>query len=69
MIPNIRVNALSFGSVLNIGNGPQCGQSVYNGAKGRKAAHQFVMRPKAAKWLIIVYREANFRYLVYTSGI
>ena len=29
---------------------------IYNGIKGRKAAHQFAMRPKAANWLIIVYR-------------
>ena len=31
--------------------------SIYNETKGRKAAHQFVMWPKAAKWLIIVSRD------------
>ena len=51
-----RVNSLNSGSVLNIGNGPLSDPSVYIEAKGRKAAHQFLMRPKAAKWLIIVWR-------------
>ena len=38
-IVRYRVKAQNFGSDLNIGNGPQSGPSVYNGAKGRKAAH------------------------------
>ena len=35
----IWVDSLNTGSLLNIGNGPQSGPSVYNGAKGRKAHH------------------------------
>ena len=42
--------------IINTRNGPQSGPSIYNGTKGRKAAYQLVMRPKAAKWLIIVQR-------------
>ena len=30
--------------------------SDYKGTKGRKAAHQFVILPKGAKWLIILLR-------------
>ena len=44
-----RVNVLNSGSVLNIGNGPQSGLSLYNGAKDREASYQVIMRPKAAK--------------------
>ena len=33
--------------------------------KCTKAAHQSVIRPKAAKWLIIVYRDAWFWYLLH----
>ena len=68
----IRVNSPNSGCLPNIGNGPQSGPPLYIKAKGRKAAHifimgpkghkifhQLVMRPKAAKWLIIVSRGLN----------
>ena len=44
-----RVNALNSGSVLNFGNRPQSGSSIFSGV-----AHQCVMGPKAAKWPLIV---------------
>ena len=46
---NYRVNALNFGSVLNIGNGPQSGPSLRSEVKGHKAGYQNVMGPIAAK--------------------
>ena len=64
-----RVNLSNSECLLNIGNGPQSGPtfyskaegggplrgpSFYNGTKGRKVAHEFIVRPKAAKWLSIV---------------
>ena len=51
---NIRVNALNSGSVLNIGNGPHSGPSLYSNTKGRQVAYQFILDPKAAKWPISV---------------
>ena len=51
-----RVNSPNSGCLPNIGYGPLSGSSIYNGTKGRKVAHQFVMRPKAAKRLFIVLR-------------
>ena len=53
---SIRVNSPDSACLLDIGNGPQSGPSNFNGTKGRKAAHQIVIWPKAAKWLIIVQR-------------
>ena len=49
-----RVNSPNSGCLLNIGNRPQSGLPLYNKAKGREAANQFIMGPKAAMWLIIV---------------
>ena len=40
-----RVNLPNIGCLLNIGNGPQSGPSIYNGTKGRKVAHHCVERP------------------------
>ena len=39
-----RVNALDSGSVVNIGNGPPSGPSLYSRTMGRKVAYQFIMR-------------------------
>ena len=47
----IRVNSPNSGCLLNIGNGPQSGPPFYIEAKGREAANQCVLQPKAAKWL------------------
>ena len=47
------INTPNSGCLLNIGNGPQSSASVYNWAKGCKAAHKCVMRPKAEKRLFI----------------
>ena len=44
-----RVNSQNSGYSLNIGNGPQSGPPLYCKAKGREAAHQFTIEPKAAK--------------------
>ena len=43
------VNALNSRSILNIGNGVESSPSLHSGAKGREA-HQFIMKPMAAKW-------------------
>ena len=51
------VNSPNSGCLLNIGNGPQSGTPLHSKAKGRDAAHQFIMGPKAATWLIIVQRD------------
>ena len=55
----LRVNSPNSGFLLNIGNEPRSGPLLYSKAKGREAAHQFVMGPKAVKWLIIVLRGLN----------
>ena len=47
-----RVFSPNSGCLLNIGNGPQSGPALYSKAKGREAAYQFIMGPKAAKWPI-----------------
>ena len=39
LLLSYRVKALNSGSVLNVGNGPQSGPSMFNAAKGRKVAH------------------------------
>ena len=64
------------GCLINIGNGPQSGPPLYSKAKGREAAHQIIMGPKAAKWPVSLqcgqrpqsgsslYKEAYIRYLV-----
>ena len=49
MLRESRENSLNSGSVLNIVNRPQSGPSIYSGSKDREAAHQFLMRPEAAK--------------------
>ena len=62
-----KVNSPKPGCLLNIGNGPQSGPPLYSKAKAQEVAHQFIMgpkaallpvnfvlQPKAAKWLIIV---------------
>ena len=67
-----KVNSPNTGCLPNIGNGPQSGPplyskaegrfaalSFYNGTKGRKAAQQFLVRPKAVEWLSIVLRGQN----------
>ena len=48
-----RANSPNSGCLLNIGNGPQSGPPLYSKPKGRKAVHLFVIRLKAAKWVII----------------
>ena len=48
------VNSPNSGCLIDIGNGPQSGPPLYSKAKGREVAHQFIMRPEAAKWFIIV---------------
>ena len=45
-----RVNSRNFGCLLNTGNGPQSGPSVFNAAKGRKVALHCVERPKSGIW-------------------
>ena len=44
----IRVNSPNFGCLRNIRNGPQSGPPLSSKAKGREAALQFIMGPKAA---------------------
>ena len=43
-----RVNSPNSGCLVDIGNGPQSGPALFSKAKGREAAHQFIMGPKAA---------------------
>ena len=54
LIFNNKINSPNSGCLLNIGTGPESGPRLYSEAKGRKGAHQFIMGPRAAKWLIIV---------------
>ena len=56
MLNIYRIWAAKRPIIVQCGHGLLSGPSVYNGAKGRKAAVHCVMRPKAAKWLIIVQR-------------
>ena len=44
----LRVKSPNSGCLINIEIGPQSGPPLYNKAKGRKAAHQFIMELKAA---------------------
>ena len=46
------VNALNSGRLLNTGNRPQIGPSLFSEAKGHKVVYQYVIGPMAAKWPI-----------------
>ena len=59
MLTKFRNWAAKRPTTIQLGQGPQSGPSIYNGTKGRKAVYQFLMRPKAAKGLIIVLRGLN----------